>query len=350
MKRIFAVLSCIFILACSNNINNNEVIKVTVGAEPQSIDPSYLSAIDSMIYAVHVFEGLVTKDKEGNIVGGVAESWEVSPDGLNIIFHLRDNAKWSDGKKITADEFVYSFRRLVDPNTASSYGFLASPIKNADKIMAGKLRKEELGIEAIDEKTLLIKFETPTAYFLELFCIPIFSPLRAYYIEDNEKWTFYPNTYIGNGPYKMIERKVDESISLELNTNYWNKENMVANRIDFIMLSDVSTAYPALKEGSLHYSSRIQNNDIELLRKEGYLVITPSLGTAYYAVNNTNEVLKDKRVRKALALAIDRNYIVENITKGGEVPAGAFIPFGLKDVSGDFRENGGNYFSVSKRL
>ena len=348
MKRLFAILSCIFILACSNDVNNNEVIKVSVGAEPQSIDPSYLSAIDSMIYAVHLFEGLVTKDKEGNIVGGAAESWEVSPDGLNIIFHLRDNAKWSDGKKITSDEFVYSFRRLVDPNTASSYGFLASPIKNADKIMAGKLRKEELGVEAIDEKTLLIKFESPTAYFLELFCIPIFSPLRADYIEDNEKWTFYPNTYIGNGPYKMIERKTDELISLELNTNYWNKDNMVANRIDFVMLSDISTAYAALKEGSLHYSSRIQNNDIELLRNEGYLVITPSLGTAYYAVNNTNEVLKDKRVRKALALAIDRNYIVENITKGGEVPAGAFIPFGLKDVNGDFRENGGNYFSVSK--
>ena len=144
MKRLFSILSFIFILACSNNVNNNEVIKVSVGAEPQSIDPSYLSAIDSMIYAVHIFEGLVTKDKEGNIVGGVAESWEVSPDGLNIIFHLRDNAKWSDGKKVTADEFVYSFRRLVDPNTASSYGFLSSPIKNADKIMAGQLRKEEL--------------------------------------------------------------------------------------------------------------------------------------------------------------------------------------------------------------
>ena len=142
MKKLFAILSCIFILACSNDVKNNEVIKVTVGAEPQSIDPSYLSAIDSMIYAVHIFEGLVTKDKENNIVGGVAESWEVSPDGLNIIFNLRDNAKWSDGKKVIANDFVYSFRRLVDPNTASSYSFLASPIKNADKIIftVGKIK------------------------------------------------------------------------------------------------------------------------------------------------------------------------------------------------------------------
>lgn len=347
MKKVLFILLTLTLFSCSDK-KSNEIIRVSVGAEPQSIDPSFLSAVDSMIYAVHIFEGLTTKDKNNNVVGGVAESWEISEDGLSIIFNLRDNAKWSDGKPVTADEFVYSFRRLANPKTASSYSFLISPVKNADKIMAGKLNIEELGIEAIDDKTLIIKFENPTAYFLELACIPIFSPLRKEFIEGNDNWTFSPDTYIGNGPYKMIGRKPDEIISLEINENYWNKDSIKANRIDFIMFSDLSTAYAALKEGSLLYSSRIPNSDIDTLRKEGYLITTPSLGTSYYALNNTNSVLKDKRVRRALSLAIDRNYIVENITKGGEKPAIAFVPYGLKDINGDFRENGIKYFSADK--
>ena len=348
-KTIYLFLISIFIftlIACGSKDKSNESIRVSIGAEPQSIDPSFLSAIDSMIYTVHVFEGLTTKDKDNNIIGGVAESWDISEDGLKMTFHLRDNAKWSDGKNVEAKEFVYSFRRLADPKTASAYSFLITPIKNASKIIEGTLPIEELGVKAIDEKTLLIEFETPTAYFLELATVPIFSPLREEFISDD--WTFSPDTYIGNGPYKMVERRPDEIISLELNTNYWNKDAIVAKKIDFIMFSDVSTAYAAIKEGSILYSYKIPSNDIDLLREEGYLVITPSLGTAYYALNNTNEVLKDKRVRRALALAIDRNYIVENITKGGEKPAAAFIPFGLKDVTGDFRENGGAYIDVSK--
>ena len=344
-KIIYLLLITILLISCGSK-KSNDSIRVSIGAEPQSIDPSFLSAIDSIIYAVHVFEGLTTKDKDNNIVGGAAESWDISEDGLSITFHLRDNAKWSDGKNVEAKEFVYSFRRLADPKTASSYSFLITPIKNAAKIMKGELPTEELGVEAIDEKTLIVNFEAPTAYFLELASIPIFSPLREEFISDN--WTFSPDTYIGNGPYKMTDRKPDEIISLEINTNYWNKDAIVAKKIDFIMFSDVSTAYAALKEGSILYSYRIPNADMELLKEEGYLVITPSLGTAYYALNNTNQVLKDKRVRRALALAIDRNYIVEKITKGGEIPAAAFIPYGLKDVEGDFRENGGGYYSIKK--
>lgn len=346
-KIIFLLITvCLFLLSCGNDKSYVETIRVTIGAEPQSIDPSFLSAIDSMIYAVHIFEGLTSKDENGNIIGGVAERWDISKDGLSITFHLRENAKWSDGKNVVADEFVYSFRRLADPNTASAYSFLITPVKNADKILKGELSTEELGVEALDDRTLKVYFESPTPYFLELAAIPIFSPLREEFISDN--WTFSPKTYIGNGTYRMIDRKPDQIISLELNTNYWNKDMMIAKRIDFVMFSDVSTAYAALKEGSILYSYKVPTADIDLLRKEGYLVTTPSLGTAYYALNNTNEVLKDKRVRKALALAIDRNYIVANITKTGEIPAAAFIPYGLKDVDGDFRENGGGYYSVKK--
>ena len=256
MKKIIYILIILLLLiSCTNKDLSNESIRVSIGAEPQSIDPSFLSAIDSMIYAAHVFEGLTTKDKDNNLVGGVAESWDISDDGLTMTFHLRDNAKWSDGKDVTASEFVYSFRRLADPKTASSYSFFITPIKNASKVISGELPIEELGVKAINNKTLEVSFEAPTAYFLELAAVPIFSPLREEFINDG--WTFSPDTYIGNGPYKMTERRADEIISLELNTNYWNKDNIKAKKLDFIMFSDVSTAYAAIKEGSILYSYKI---------------------------------------------------------------------------------------------
>ena len=350
MKKLYFSFLLLFVIfvSCTNKKDSDNVIRVSVGSEPQSIDPTFVSAIDSMIYTTHFFEGLTTKDKDNNIVAGVAENWDISEDGLKIVFHLRDNAKWSDGKKVEANEFVYSFRRLVDPKISPTYAFLMGCIKNANAIMKGVVPKEELGVYALDEKTLVVEFEYPTAYFLDLTATPMFSPLREEFIENNENWTLIPDTYIGNGPYKMIERRQDEIISVELNTNYWNRDTIKAKRIDFVILSDTTTAYAALKSGDILYSVNIPKDNIDLIRKEGYLVSTPSLGTAYYAINNTNSILKDVRVRKALTLAIDRNYIVENITKGGERPAGAFVPYGLKDIEGDFRENGGDYYSVSK--
>lgn len=348
MKKICFFLLLIFSLSCSNKKVSNNVIRVSVGSEPQSIDPTFVSAIDSMIYTTHFFEGLTTKDKDNNIVAGVAESWDISEDGLKIVFHLRDNAKWSDGKTVEASEFVYSFRRLVNPKISATYSFLMGSIKNANAIMKGELPVEELGVYALDDRTFVVEFEYPTAYFLELTATPMFSPLRAEYIEGNDNWTLSSDTYIGNGPYKMIERRQDEIISLELNTNYWNKDSIKAKRIDFVIFADTITAYNALKSGDILYSVNVPKDNIDSIREEGYLVSTPSLGTAYYAINNTNSIFQDVRVRKALTLAIDRNYIVENITKGGERPAGAFVPYGLNDIEGDFRENGGDYYSVSK--
>lgn len=343
----FVFMTFIF-LSCKDNSVKENVISVSIGGEPQTIDPTLSSALDSIIYSVHTFEGLTTKDKDNNVAGGVAEKWEVSKDGLNITFHIRSNAKWSDGKPVSANDFVYAWRRAVNPNTGAPYSFLMSPLKNASSITAGKMPVESLGVEALDDNTLLVTLESPTAYFMELTSVPVYYPIREDIVATNETWTLNADTYIVNGPYVVKERRTDELIALELNTNYWNKDSIKATKINFVLLSDPTTSLAALKEGSIQYSTKPPVSDFDSLKKEGLLVITPSLGTAYYALNNTNDVLKDKRVRKALALAIDRNYIVENITKGGETPAAAFIPPGLKDVKGDFRENGGNYFSVSK--
>lgn len=350
-KIIFKVLLLSFFtlaLSCKSKEFRSDIISVNIGAEPQTIDPTLVSALDSIIYTTHAFEGLTTKDRYDNIIGGVAESWDISEDGLNITFHIRSNAKWSDGKPVTANDFVYSFRRATSPETGASYSFLMSPIKNAQSITSGGLPVESLGVKAIDDETLLINLEKPTAYFIELLSFPVYFPVREDIVSTNEAWTFTGNTYIGNGPYKLVERKPDELISMEINTNYWNKDSLKAYKINFVLLSDNTTALAALKEGSIQYSTRPPISDFEALKNENLLIITPSLGVAYYALNNTNAVLKDRRVRRALSLAIDRNYIVDRITKGGEKPAAAFIPPGLKDIKGDFRENGGDYFSVSK--
>ncbi|MEI0516561.1 peptide ABC transporter substrate-binding protein [Brachyspira murdochii] len=350
MKKIFCLslllIGFIFASCSSSNNNDNEGLFINVGPEPKTIDPILNIAADASVYIVHAFEGLASKDKNGLITAGAAERWDISEDGLTYVFHLRTNGKWSDGTPLTANDFVYSWQMAVDPKTASEYSYQFEPVKNAMAINAGKMELNTLGIKAIDDYTLEVTLEKPTAYFLELTAFPTFYPVKKDIIEQyGESWTMKPETYIGNGPYVMIERNIDNNIVMTKNTNYWNYSSLVPEKITFVLMDNAAASVAGIKEGSLHFSDRVPAQDIDTLRAEGLLKLVNRLGTYYYAVNHTNDVLKDDRVRKALSLAIDRNYIVDNIVKAG-TPAGAFVPYGAPDVNGDFREVGGDYISV----
>ena len=344
---IFLLSIGLIITSCSSkNKNQGEGLFINVGPEPKTIDPTLNIASDASVYIIHAFEGLTTRNKEGVLVGGAAESWDISEDGLTYTFHLRTNGKWSDGTPLTSKYFVYSWKRAVDPKTASEYSYQFEPVKNAMAINASKMELDTLGIRAIDDYTLEVTLEKPTAYFLELTAFPTFYPIREDIIEKyGDTWTINPESYIGNGSYVMIERNIDNNIIMVKNTNYWDYENLVPEKITFVLMDNPTASVAGIKEGSLHFSDRVPAQDIDTLKAEGLLQMVKRLGTYYYAVNHTNEVLKDGRVRKALSLAIDRNYIVDNIVKAG-VPAGAFVPFGAPDVNGDFREVGGDYISV----
>lgn len=274
--KLLLFISSLFLFASCGGGNKFEegVLRLNVGPEPQSIDPTLNSAIDGSMYIIHAFEGLAQKDKEGKIVGGVAESWDISENGTKYVFHIRSNAKWSDGKPVVADDFVYSWRRAADPKTAANYSYQMEPLKNAKKITAGEMPVESLGVKAIDDNTLEVTLEAPTPYFDQLMAYPVYFPLRKDIIEANpDTWTMSADTYIGNGPFKMTEREIDSKIVMEVNTNYWNRSIIVPKKLIFILMDNPTSVVAGIKDGSIYFSDRVPTQDMDTLKEEGYLKI-----------------------------------------------------------------------------
>lgn len=343
-------LLCFLCFSCSINKEENRSSKelfINAGEEPKTIDPT-LSGND-FVYPRHAFETLIIKGKDGNLKNGVAESFDISQDGLKYTFILRTNSKWSDGKIVTANDFVYALRRAADPLSGAEYTSFIEYVKNASSILAGKLPKEILGVRDIDDYTLEIELESPTGYFLDILTYPIFAPVRRDIIEKyGDDWTLNPETYIGNGAFIMTEKSPDSRIVMIKNTNYWNKDDIIPEKITFVMMQDPTLALAGIKEGSLDFSVKVLSQDIENLKKQEILDIAPYYSTVAFGINDTDRILKDKRIRKALSLAIDRNYIVEKVALTAKSPTSAWVPVGAYDVQGDFRENGGEYLDISK--
>lgn len=338
--------------SCENNINKKIKDEITVNLEYElkTIDPTLNNSSYGFIYINHAFEGLLNKDANNNIVEGVAYKWEISEDKLKYTFHLRDNAKWSDGKKVSAGDFLYSFRRAVDPKTASPMSYLMEYIKNAKDIIRGKKSVESLGVVAVDENTLLIELEVPTLYFLDIVASGgVYVPVREDIIETyGDDWTWNPETYIGNGAYKMVERKPDELIAFEINTNYWDYKSQVAKKINFVLMADEYIALNAVRTGYVDFSITAPPiGEIDNLIKDGLMAVSDIIGCYYIDVNTKDKALSDKRVRKALSLAIDRNYIISNIGHGKLIATGGFVPPVVNGLNKSFREESGNYIDIN---
>ena len=346
-QTFFIFLIFLLIISCTKETKKiKDELTVNLGYELQSIDPAINDETYGFIYINHDFEGLLTKDINGKIVGGSSDKWEISEDKLKYTFHIREDAKWSDGKKLTADDFVYSYRRVVDPKTASPIAYLMYYIKNAKDINMGKKPIESLGVTAVDENTLTIELENPTLYFEDILAsggcyVPVREDIINKYGDD---WTWKPESYIGNGAYKMTERKPDELIAFELNTNYWDYKNQVAKKINFVLIADEYISLNAVRTGDVDFSINAPPiGEIESLIKENLMAVSDIIGVYYLDLNNKDKTLSDKRVRKALSLAIDRNYIVSNIGHGKLIAAESFVPPVVKGVEKSFREESSNF-------
>lgn len=346
-QTFFIFLIFLLIISCTKETKKiKDELTVNLGYELQSIDPAINDETYGFIYINHAFEGLLTKDINGKIVGGSSDKWEISEDKLKYTFHIREDAKWSDGKKLTADDFVYSYRRVVDPKTASPIAYLMYYIKNAKDINIGKKPIESLGVTAIDENTLTIELENPTLYFEDILAsggcyVPVREDIINKYGDD---WTWNPESYIGNGAYKMTERKPDELIAFELNTNYWDYKNQVAKKINFVLIADEYISLNAVRTGDVTFSINAPPiGEIESLIKENLMAVSDIIGVYYLDLNNKDKTLSDKRVRKALSLAIDRNYIVSNIGHGKLIAAESFVPPVVKGLEKSFREESSNF-------
>lgn len=253
---------------------------------------------------------------------------------------------------MTANDFVYSWRRLVDPATASPYNTIIAMVKNANEIIAGGLPKEELGVAAPDEHTFEVTLTYNCPYFLDICAFPNCMPLREDIVEGNATWTQDPSTYVTNGAFKMASWTHDAEIVMVPNENYYDASNITLEKLTFKLMDDANAQLTAFKNGDLDYMQNPPPDEMATLLTDGTVIPGDYLGSYYACFNNTKEPFDDPLVRKAFSLAIDRNYIVEQVTQAGEIAADAWVPVSVVDAEGtsgdDFRTVGGSYWSVSK--
>ncbi|MGE4272699.1 MAG: ABC transporter substrate-binding protein [Desulfitobacterium sp.] len=317
-----------------------DTLAVNVGPDPDTIDPALNSAVDGATMIIHAFEGLYILDKDGVPAPGQAEKYEVSDDGTVYTFHLRDGLKWSDGKPVTANDFVYSWNRAIAAETAADYAYMFDVIKGFED---GKL-----DVVAKDDKTLVVTLNNAVPYFLELTAFPAYSPVRQDIIEANgDAWATKVETYIGNGPYKVTEWVLGSHITMTKNDAYWNAAKLGTQNIKFVLMDDDTSILNAFQQNEILFADKMPNDEIDAWREKPEFNLEGQLGTYYVTYNVTKAPLDNPLVREALTLAVDRQWIVENIGKSGQVPAGAFVATGLSDAdpTKEFREVGGDYYN-----
>ena len=300
------------------------------GAEVQSLDPHKIEGVPESNVNRDLFEGLLVTDVEGHPAPGVAEKWE-NKDFKVWTFHLRKDAKWSDGTPVTAEDFVYSWQRLANPNTASPYASYLQygHIANIDDIIAGKKPVTDLGVKAIDANTFEVTLSEPVPYFYKLLVHPSVSPVPKSAVEKfGEKWT-QPANIVTNGAYKLKDWVVNERMVLERNPQYWDNAKTVINQVTYLPISSEVTDVNRYRSGEIDMT--YNNMPIELFQKLKKEIpkevhVDPYLCTYYYAINNQKAPFTDVRVRTALKLALDRDIIVNKVKNQGDLPAYSYTP------------------------
>lgn len=346
-------------------------ITLNIASEPQSIDPALNSAVDGAIMLGHMFEGLMKwKDSEVETPGsdgtctnaelteGQAESYEkvVNDDGtVTYTFKIRSDARWSDGKPVTAGDFVYSWQRLVTPETAADYNYMIDSVVNANEIMAGDMDPTELAVSAPDDSTFVVTLTSDLPYFLEVCAFPATFPVRQDVTtkEDgtpNDQWTFDVATYLCNGPYKLTAWNHNSEIVMEPNEQYYDVANLGPDKITFKLMDDQNAMLSGFNSGELDFIEDVPQAELPSLIASGDMKIVDYIGTYYVCYQTQKAPFDDPRVRQAFTLAVNRTFIVDKVTQAGQVPANGFVPAGVYDAAGstgdDFRTVGGAYYSI----
>jgi len=325
---------------------SDEYLVWNIAVDPQTWDPTLNSAADGGHIIQNLFEGLTRETKDG-IEPAAAESWDITNDGKTYTFHLRDGLKWSDGQPLTAKDFEYAWKRACDSAAASEYSFLVTTyLVGGEEFFNGTGSRDEVGVKAINDTTLEVNLKFPVSYFLSLTSFYTYMPVRQDIVEANgEGWEKNPSTCISNGAFKLTEYKTGDHLTMAKNENYWDADSVKLAGIKGLMIVEGTTALSGYENGEIQVLDSITIEAIPRLQKEDpNFKITPHIGTYYVNFNVDDEVFKDVRVRKAFSLAIDRKAFVEQVTKGGQVPATGFIPSGMQYSDGtDIRpldENG----------
>jgi oligopeptide transport system substrate-binding protein len=308
--------------------------------EPASLDPAKAVGLPEIQVIRDLFEGLTNQDAKGNIIPGVATQWQTT-DNKTWIFTLRKDAKWSNGDPVTANDFVYSWRRLVDPKIGSTFAWFAelAGIQNAGAITKGQMTPDKLGVTALDDHRLKVTLDKPVPYFVSLTANFSLYPVPEKVIEKAGKEWVQPGTLVGNGAYKLQERVVNEKLVLVRNDHYWDNAHSVLTKVTFVPINEESSATKRYRADDIDITESFPKNMYSMLKKDlpGQVYTPDQLGTYYYAFNTTKGPTADVRVRKALTWSIDRKIIAEKVLGTGEKPAWHFTA----DVTAGFKPKPG---------
>ena len=322
-----------------------KILTIQLGPDVESIDPALNSAVDGANYILFAFDNLLKMDKDGKVVPGLAEKYEISDDQLTWTFHLRDGLKWSDGSALTADDFVYSWQRLVDPSVAAPYAQTVLGMVEGYDDAVGKPDADgnttvdpdptKLKVEAPDDKTLIVHMAKPTPYFDKLAAFASLSPVKKEVVEANpDGWSIDPKTYVSTGPFKLTGWEPGSYLMFEKNENYWDADSIKLDGIKCLLMQDQNATFSAYESGDALMIKDVPTQEITTLKDRSDFHIDPILGTYYLDLNTTLDEFKDPKVREALSLALDRKYISETITAGTYTPASGFVSEGVTDWNG----------------
>jgi len=313
-------------------LSTKQILRKGNGAQPQTLDPHKAEGVPSSNINRDLFEGLVSEAPNGDLIPGVAESWIFDKSTLTYTFTIRDNALWSDGSRLTAYDFEYGLQRTLDPKTGSKYTAILAPILNAEEVAAGQIELSELGVKAIDEKTLVVQLKSPTPYFLGLLTHATSAPMHRQSVEKYGDSVAKPGHLVSNGAYLLSESVVQSHIKLVRNKYYWDNDNTIIDEVYYYPIEDQSSELKRYRAGELDYTNEVPNNQFKWIKAnlKDELVIHPRLGIYYYGFNLTKAPFKDNLdLRLALSMAIDREIITSKVTQFGEKPAYAYVPPGI---------------------
>ena len=322
-------------------------ITVQIGPNPETLDPALNNAVDGGNMLITLFETLLIIDQDNKVQPGQAEKYEVSPDGLTWTFTMRDGLKWSDGTELNAKDFEYTFKRIADTNVAAPYAETVIGMIEGYKDAIDSKNPEKLNVKASDDgKTLTIKLAYPCSYFDKIVAFGTMSPVQKATVEKNgDSWATKPETYVCNGPYTITEWTPSEKIVCKKNENYkggWDSSKIVNDKLTFLLLEDSSASYTAYTGGTAQLIKDVPTEEIPTLKKDkkDEFNVDPILGTYYLSMNLNKAPFNNKNVRKALSLAIDRDYVANTVMQGTYTPAYNYVGTGVDDVdTGKFLEN-----------
>jgi oligopeptide transport system substrate-binding protein len=306
------------------------------GPEAETLDPHKAEGVPASNILRDLYEGLTSEAPDGRLIPGAASRWELSADGRIYTFHLRPEARWSNGDPLTAEDFASGLRRSVDPATGSNYSQILSPILNADAIIAGRLPAGQLGVRALDAHTLRIELKEPTPYFLGQLAHASSYPIHTASLREHGDQFARPGRLVSNGAYRLRDWVIQSHIELERNPHYWADAATRIDRVLFVTTEDLNSEFKRYRAGELDWTEQIPANQADWIRAHlaDEFSVHPYLGVYYYGLNLTRPPFADNpKLRLALALAIDREVIARKVLASGEIPAYNWVPPGVENYT-----------------